>query len=495
MNYSMSEVGLQHRKALWITILIVMFLRMLIPGRSSAQAKLPSGPFPSGLGVNDHNTNETLAVLQQMYSIGIRWLRIDVTWSTVETTPGVYNFSAYDPLAANAAKAGIKLLFILDYTNPLYDNGYSPDDASGINAFVAYALATVRHYQGKGIIWEIYNEPTEFWSTKGTTYTHWTDSSAIAPLYYKLASATTTAIESAYPDEIIVGPADASFDSLLQPNGNNAYRFMDIVLRDGLGNHLDAISVHPYREGNPETATTDYTWLQGQIAEYTTTNPPIIDSEWGYTSCYYNKNAGCAAAGEGGSSTYTQAEIQKANYIVRGVLTDLSSPVPIPVHMIYDWMDDGTDQGNPEDNYGLVQYYDTNQTSPTITPLPAYYAVRTLTRQLEGYTFVQRIFTSDNTDYVLKFSNGVNTRYVCWNSSGHNNFVKLPTGPHVEVTITSYDGNAAGTVTIQKVTSGANGYSCVEQAYPQYISTSPSPRRWQHQQPRLLDRHFQEGPS
>jgi polysaccharide biosynthesis protein PslG len=461
----MNKMKVQHGLILRITVLIATFLVSLVLGNSTAQAQLPSGPFPSGLGVNDHNIEETLPVLQQMYSIGIRYLRIDLTWSTIEKTKGVYTFSSFDPLVANATQAGIKMLFILDYTNPLYDGGYSPDDLTGINAFAAYAVAAVAHYQGKGVIWEIYNEPTEFWSTNGVTYTHWTDASAIAPLYYNLASATATAIKNAYPNETVVGPADASFDSLLQPNGQNSYTFVQTLLQDGLGDQLNAVSVHPYRTTNPESAQTDYAWLQGQIGTYTATDPAIITSEWGYSSCYYNSNTECAS---GGTLTYTEAEVQKANYIVRAILTDVSSPTPNPLHIIYDWMDDGTDQGNSEDNYGLVENY--NPTSPTITPLPAYYAVDTMTTQLTGYNFVKQISTGNNTDYVLEFSNGASNRYACWNSSGETNSVNIPVGSNMAVTVTSYNGNSSGTVTSVTTTSGASGYSCVEQAYPQYIA-------------------------
>jgi len=53
--------------------------------------------------------------------------------------------------------------------------------------------------------------------------------------------------------------------------------------------YLDAVSVHPYREGlmSPETAIYDYKKLRGLIDTYSPTgkkNIPIINSEWGYSS-------------------------------------------------------------------------------------------------------------------------------------------------------------------------------------------------------------------
>ncbi len=47
---------------------------------------------------------------------------MDFFWSDIETKKGVYNFTEYDILMQHLDQYGMKAIFILDYTNSLYDN-------------------------------------------------------------------------------------------------------------------------------------------------------------------------------------------------------------------------------------------------------------------------------------------------------------------------------------------------------------------------------------
>src|ERR1700738_1872335 len=106
-------------RLLWVIVATTSVQRFCV-------AQISAGPVPAGIGVNEHSWGETLSVMQNMYGIGIRYVRTDLTWSTIETSPGHYDFSAYDPFVTNATNAGLKVMFILDYSNSLYDGGYSP---------------------------------------------------------------------------------------------------------------------------------------------------------------------------------------------------------------------------------------------------------------------------------------------------------------------------------------------------------------------------------
>ena len=50
--------------------------------------------------------------------------------------------------------------------------------------------------------------------------------------------------------------------------------------------HLDAVSVHPYRWREPETMVDEYRQLRRLIAQYAPAGKqlPVIDTEQGYTS-------------------------------------------------------------------------------------------------------------------------------------------------------------------------------------------------------------------
>src|SRR6185436_14064587 len=78
---------------------------------------------------------------------------------------GRYDFAAYDRLMAGLELHKLRALFILDYGNPLYDNGAPPRTDVSRQAFVRWSVAAAKHFAGRGVIWEIYNEPNHsmFW--------------------------------------------------------------------------------------------------------------------------------------------------------------------------------------------------------------------------------------------------------------------------------------------------------------------------------------------
>ncbi len=83
----------------------------------------------------------------------------------------------------------------------------------------------------------------------------------------------------------------------------------------------------------------------------------------------------------------------------------------------YDWRDDGTDPSEAEHHFGLAR----NQYEPGRTqvyePKPAYLAAKTLTTQLNGYRFAERLNIGGDDDYVLVFTNGSERRIVAWTTS------------------------------------------------------------------------------
>ena len=242
---------------------------------------------------------------------------------------------------------------------------------------------------------------------------------------------------------------------------NNSLSFLQSIFPDGDANYWNDVSIHPYRWNYPESVTGDYGTVRSYISDYTSNNPPLIDTEWGYTSGWYDSS-------QGGPLSYNNAEILKGEFLARSLLLNMKNSVPLSI--IYEWMDDSNDKTDPtgQANFGLVGTYTTRPTNF----LPAYNAVDTMTSQLTGYTFARRISTGVSTDYIFKFTNGTNDVYACWTDlgpygeydTGSGNTVNIPIGSKVPVTVTTYDG---GRVT--KTTSGANGYSCKETEGPQYV--------------------------
>src|SRR4051812_27044022 len=97
-----------------------IFLFCLLPMAVLA-AELPEAVFPAGVGVNIHFVKGHEADLDLINVAGFKWVRMDFSWSGTETKPGEYDWSAYDELTANLEKRGLHALYILDYSNPLYE--------------------------------------------------------------------------------------------------------------------------------------------------------------------------------------------------------------------------------------------------------------------------------------------------------------------------------------------------------------------------------------
>jgi len=91
-------------------------------------AELPPPVIPAGVGVNIHFTRGHEADLDMIAAAGFKFVRMDFTWQGIERKKGEYDWSAYDELTANLEKRGLRALYILDYSNPLYEETITVTD-------------------------------------------------------------------------------------------------------------------------------------------------------------------------------------------------------------------------------------------------------------------------------------------------------------------------------------------------------------------------------
>ena len=158
--------------------------------------------IPGSIGMDIHFVDPRPGEMEMLAAAGVRWVRIDFAWENTEVAPGQYDFSAYDRMVTTLASYKISPYFILDYANKLYDNGLSPYTEEGRRAFANWASAAVEHFKGRGIIWELYNEPNfRFWRPKPNAHD-----------YVLLALEVGEAIRAVAPKEAYVGPATSLID-------------------------------------------------------------------------------------------------------------------------------------------------------------------------------------------------------------------------------------------------------------------------------------------
>jgi len=346
--------------------------------------------IPDGFGVNIDFTDPQPGELKMLADAGFRWVRMDLKWDITEMGKGDYDFGRYDRLMAALDSYNLRCIFILDYTNPLYDHGQPPRTNMGRQAFARWALSAAKHFAGRKVIWETYNEPNiaQFWPPKPNVDD-----------YIALAIAVGRAFRE-LPDERLIGPATAGVD----------FEFLEACFRAGLLKYWSAVSVHPYRRSAPETVTQDYCRLRRMIERYAPTGKhvDIFAGEWGYSAAWPELN-----------------DAKQGELLARSWLTNVSNGIPVSIW--YDWHDDGTNPAEPEHHFGTVANAYRAAQEPVYEPKPAYLAARFLTSFFAGYRFEQRLDVGSVDDHVLVMRNGAQTALAAWTTaSSHRVVTKLP---------------------------------------------------------------------
>jgi len=417
----------------WLLTLMVFF------GVISNAAEIPDLVLPAGVGVNIHFSRGHERDLDMIAAAGFKFIRMDFLWSEIERERGTYDWSAYDELTANLDRRGLRAYYILDYSNPLDEETVvakdpisgkehpvqaSPQHLESVAAFARWAAAAAKHFQGRHIIWEIWNEPNGFfWEPKPDVQQ-----------YTALALATAKAVRAADPQATIFAPATSGFP----------WPFLDSFLKSGVLEFLDGVSVHPYRPPgrSPETAAEDFKKLRALIG--TNAPPmrkksiPIISGEWGYSSNVK------------GVSLETQA-----GFIVRQQLSNLWNGVPVSIW--YDWKNDGADPNENEHNFGTV--------SPELIPKPAYTAMKTLTRELAGFGIGSRYPTASPNDFILVLTNAAGeTRLAAWTMvEPHPVTLPLQPAPPKEISVVESEGQES------KIENQAGHFALPLGSAPRYV--------------------------
>jgi len=356
--------------------------------RAQPVVAAPSGAadLSSRLAVNLHGTLQTRE-LDIARDAGFSTVRVDLAWANVERKMGVYDFSAFDALIPELAARGMRLHLIVDYTNDLYpalDSGQF--QTSTVPAFAAVARAFAKRFAGMNISYEIWNEPNldRYWPT------------ASGPRgYAALCKAAAAALhEGDSVAKVSIGGL-AGFD----------YDFLTAILANGVAEGADAIGVHPYRREGGEGVGYDLLRFRTFVSNQATPTPVIWSTEWGYSSTWEGN-------GHGASERTRQAQL-----VARATLSAWA--VGLPLIVIYNLRDDGTDAMNIEDNFGLIQN--------DYAEKPALVAVRTLSRLARGRAFTGLLDTGLSKLHAMKYSGSNDTVVALWSEyTGRPITVELP---------------------------------------------------------------------
>jgi hypothetical protein len=357
-----------------LNIALMTYLVTALVAPRCPAPNLPGLRVPDGFGVNIHFTGQPRD-LDLIADAGFKFIRMDLTWAAVERKKGVYEFekSGYDALTEGCTKRGIRILYILDYSNRLYESDRSVRTDEGRRAFAAFAEAAAKRYSGKKILWEIWNEPNikQFWQPQPSVDD-----------YCKLVEQTAPRIRQADPSGLVVAGATSGIP----------FGWLEECFKKGLLQHIDVLSVHPYRSKPPETVIADYAKLRELVNRHGPAGKsvPIISGEWGYSNVNWDRAA---------LSDETQA-----HYLVRMFLINLSQKIPVSIW--YDWKNDGTNPEEREHNFGTVEH--------NLDPKAAYRAAKLVSSTLRGYSVAEQLDMPNKNDFALRLTKGRDSAVAFW---------------------------------------------------------------------------------
>ena len=351
----------------------------------NAAAKLPDLAIPNGFGVNIHFRGDPKD-LDMIADAGFKFIRMDLIWEAIERQKGVYEFekSGYDALTEGATRRGIRILYILDYSNRLYESERSVRTEEGRRAFAAFAEAAAARYSGKGILWEIWNESNIklFWKPEPNVDD-----------YCKLVKATAPGVKKADKTGLVVAPATSTIP----------FRWLEDCFKREMLDWIDVLSVHPYRPHPPETAIKDYGKLRDLIKRYAPPGKkmPVISGEWGYSNINWDNNR--------------LSNEKQAQYLAREFLINLYCEIPVSIW--YDWKNDGTNPNEREHHFGTVMH--------DLKPKAAYLAAKTLSSTLAGFSIKERLDLGSVENYAFKLQKDKDLAIATW-TTGKEHEIKLP---------------------------------------------------------------------
>jgi hypothetical protein len=323
----------------------------------SGDAVQPS-PYAGRVGMGNHmfwyNADTVTATYQSMAAGGVRHSREDFIWGVIEPQNNQWDWSRPDDLMTGAARAGVEVLGILDYSAPwASSSGTNTQAYPRSNAdFTDYATKVAQRYGPGGTFWashpeltpkpirtlEVWNEPSGYWNAAPNP----------DPVRYaSLALATAQAVHA------VSGDIDVIIDgSLMQARTDGQIRSWIGAILDAqptLKNHIDGYSVHPYPYPPPQgpyATHDDPRWDYGVVEEVRALTvskgaaKPIYITEVGWST---------APDGEGVVNEATQAQ-----YVVgaiRRAVNEWGSYVPRVY--IYSFDRDGSDTTEREAFFGL----------------------------------------------------------------------------------------------------------------------------------------------
>lgn len=353
----------------------MFFLSLLLSCTATADER-----FIIGVATHLMNKNGSSAkALQLLQEAGVDSVRDDAYWSIAEPKRGQLHIDpAWQAYLSKAREHNLRPLLVLGYGNPNYANYAKPRTALVRDAFGNYVNFVSGELTESVDFYEIWNE--------------WDAQNPVDPMfardYSTLIEDTARRLRQQKKPVMILAGAVTSQGMDLG--------FADRLIEAGLLNHVDGLSLHPYvhcrheERHTPERWIAWLRWIDADLRALAARPVPLYLTEMGWPS----------NTGKCGVSEQTQSA-----YLARSFFLALTVP-DIKGLWWYDLLDDGSDPGDPEQNFGLL-----NQ---DLMVKPSYLTLKAISPFLHDYRYDAEKSREADASYLLRFAKGSEQILVAW---------------------------------------------------------------------------------
>lgn len=239
----LSDRKIPVKSVMIVLLLLVLCVVLAIASGATPPASTERIGFSPGGSFVRQDPERVRVDLSRMAESGAGWVRIDVDWSEIESSHGVYDWGPTDRTITAAHDVGLEVIGLISYTpawaRPPGTGPHHPSDDEA--AFAAFAGTAAARYSTMVDTWEIWNEPNlaTFW-----------EPSPDAARYASLLVATSAVVRGADPGATILSGGLASVPDL-PPARIDPVTFVDALYAAGAGPAFDGVSIHPYTYPTP----------------------------------------------------------------------------------------------------------------------------------------------------------------------------------------------------------------------------------------------------
>lgn len=340
-----------------------------------------------------------------MQGAGFGYVRVFLNWPQVERmspTGPIYVFGPqpydFDDMVATMHQRGVRVLFVLCCAHPMM--GKPITDATR-GRFAAFAAAAAARFAGKGVLFELWNEPDFPVNTAIPDDAQLSASLSLTiEQYAALASAVVPAMRRADPNVFILGYGATECAH------NPQLPYMRALGERGTLELFDAFSLHTYGfEARPEEFEPCFRATRSLLERFVPgRSVPVVNTEVGW------------------STADRVSEEMQARNLVRTWLVGMS--LGMAMNTIYDLREDlypGA-LSERENRFGIVR--------KGLEPKPAYTAAKAFIATLSGFRFFERVACASPTDWIVILRSDTQTAVAAWTTAApHSTMVGLAAGP------------------------------------------------------------------